>query len=161
VSANNSSNTISVLLGQAGDTFAAATTYSSGGTGPGGVAVGDVNGDGRPDVVTVNIYSNKVAVLLNQGTYLAATSAARADVVALYPNPAHESFTVEVPAVAGATQLQVVLLNLLGQAVRSRTVALPANGTRLSMETSGLVAGVYTLQLRAGASMVTKRVVVQ
>ena len=80
--------------------------------------------------------------------------------MALYPNPAHAGFTAEVSAVAGATQLQAVLLNPLGQVVRRRTTALPATGTRLAVETSGLAAGVYTLQLRAGTATVTKRVVI-
>ena len=160
VTTNQGSNTVGVLLGQAGGTFAAATAYASGGSDPSGVALGDVNADGRPDLVTGHSSSSTVGVLLNQGNPLAAAPAVGATAVALYPNPAHAGFTVEVSAVAGATQLHAVLLNPLGQVVRRRTTALPAIGTRLAVETSGLAAGVYTLQLRAGTATVTKRVVI-
>ena len=48
---NNGSNTIGVLLNNGDGTFAAATTFSTGSSsGPFGVAVGDFNGDGKPDV---------------------------------------------------------------------------------------------------------------
>ena len=33
------------------------------------VAVGDFNGDGRPDAATANAGSNKVSVLLNDGNW--------------------------------------------------------------------------------------------
>jgi hypothetical protein len=161
VTANPNSNRVMLLLGQAGGTFAAATTYPSGGERTAYVALGDVNGDGWPDIVTTSVDSDNVGVLLNLSSTLATSPAAGAADLALYPNPAHAGFTVEVPAVAGATEFQAVLLNSLGQAVRRRRAPLPATGSHLSLETSGLAAGVYTLQLRAGASTIVKRVVVQ
>jgi hypothetical protein len=78
----------------------------------------------------------------------------------VYPNPAHERFTVLVPAVADAAQVQVKLLNQLGQAVRRQVEALPTTGTTLTMETTGLAPGVYVLQLQAGGSTTTKRIVI-
>ena len=79
--------------------------------------------------------------------------------VTLYPNPAHDSFVVLVPAVGQAASVQVELLTVLGQTVRHQLTALPAAGARLTIDTSGLVAGVYTLRLRAGANTVTKRLI--
>jgi hypothetical protein len=90
---------------------------------------------------------------------LAAASLLDAEVT-VYPNPAHERFTVQVPAVADAADLQAELLNSLGQAVRRRVVALPATGATLTVETTGLAAGVYVLRLQAGSSTLAKRVVV-
>jgi len=67
VTANFGSNTVGVLLGQAGGTFGAVTTYSVGaGSTPQGVVLGDVNGDGRMDIITANTGSNTVGVLLGQ-----------------------------------------------------------------------------------------------
>ena len=80
--------------------------------------------------------------------------------VTVYPNPTHERFTVQVPAVADAANLQAELFNSLGQAVRRHVVALPAAGTTLTVETTGLAAGVYVLHLQAGSSTLAKRVVV-
>jgi hypothetical protein len=66
--------TIGVLLGNGNGTFKTAVTYDSGGNGPRSVAVADVNGDGKPDIVVANeniTVSNQqdggVGVLLNNG----------------------------------------------------------------------------------------------
>lgn len=54
--------TVSVLLGNGDGTFQAAVTYSSGGLEATSVAIGDVNGDGRPDLVVANCTSSGVCV---------------------------------------------------------------------------------------------------
>jgi predicted nucleotidyltransferase len=69
VVANRSSNTVSVLLnttapGATTPSFATQQTFATGST-PFSAAVGDVNGDGRPDIVVANYGSNTVSVLLN------------------------------------------------------------------------------------------------
>ncbi|GAB3850098.1 hypothetical protein GCM10028822_15030 [Hymenobacter terrigena] len=67
VTANNGSQTVGVLLGQAGGGYATANTYSSGtGSQPQGVAVADVNGDGRKDIITANNGNFTAGVLLGQ-----------------------------------------------------------------------------------------------
>jgi len=48
------SGTITVLLGNGDGTFQPTTAYGSGGYGPVSVAVADVNGDGKPDLMLVN-----------------------------------------------------------------------------------------------------------
>ncbi len=68
VTANGASNNVTVLLGQAGGGFApAAGSPFAVGTEPRSVAVADVNGDGRPDIVTANETSDDVTVLLGNG----------------------------------------------------------------------------------------------
>ncbi|QNH60540.1 ice-binding family protein [Hymenobacter sediminicola] len=80
--------------------------------------------------------------------------------VSVYPNPTHNSFTLLVPAVSGATQATAVLYNVLGQPVREMTLALPAAGAKITLTVQGLALGVYTLRVKAGASTITKQVVV-
>ncbi|HET9505096.1 MAG TPA: FG-GAP-like repeat-containing protein [Hymenobacter sp.] len=68
LTANESTNNISVLLGNGNGTFQAATTYGTGsGSIPDGVAAADVNGDGKPDLLTANYGSNTAGVLLGNG----------------------------------------------------------------------------------------------
>lgn len=56
-------------------TFGKATTYPTGGLEPNGSRVGDVNGDGIPDVLTGNLESDNVSIFLGKGngTFEAAT----------------------------------------------------------------------------------------
>ena len=50
---NTGANKISVLLGTGGGSFLAPVNYTVGNS-PSDVAIGDVNGDGRPDLVVTN-----------------------------------------------------------------------------------------------------------
>jgi hypothetical protein len=58
---NNCPNgSVGVLLGNGDGTFRAAVTYESGGTGADSVAVADVNGDGKPDLLVANGCGNNI-----------------------------------------------------------------------------------------------------
>jgi hypothetical protein len=70
-SSNCETGTVGVLLGKDDGAFEQSQIYGSGGQTPWSLAVGDMNGDGRPDIVVAN-YSgsegagnNSVGVLLN------------------------------------------------------------------------------------------------
>ena len=69
VVANSSDNTLSVLLNTttAGDTTSSFSTHQDFATGtfPIEVAIGDINGDGVPDLVTANHDDGSVSVLIN------------------------------------------------------------------------------------------------
>ena len=68
VTANNAGNTVSILLGNGAGGFApSAGSPFAVGVSPGSVAVGDFNGDGKPDIVTSNSGGNNVSVLLGDG----------------------------------------------------------------------------------------------
>ena len=107
------------------------------------------------------LLTNRFALTFAARSVLATTTALTAAEVTLYPNPTHAAFTVLVPAVAGATQVQGTLLNALGQVVRHQSAALPAAGARLVVETADLATGIYTLRLQVGTTTLTKRVVIQ
>ena len=62
--ANQSSNTVSILLGKGDGTFQAAQNFATG-AGPQSLAVGDFNGDGKPDLATAGPAG--VSILLNNG----------------------------------------------------------------------------------------------
>ncbi len=58
---------VSVLLGKGDGTFQAAVSYETGGEFGLSIAVGDLNGDGKPDLVVTNGESDTVGVLLGNG----------------------------------------------------------------------------------------------
>jgi hypothetical protein len=105
--------------------------------------------------------SGRFRLYFRPATALATVPALSADVVGVYPNPAHERFTVTLPGLSQATTVQAELLNSLGQVVRRQSAALPATGTQFTLEAAGLATGVYTLRLQAGATTLAKRVVIQ
>ena len=67
--ANANTNSVTVLLGDGTGGFAAATgsPFVVGLT-PQSIAVGDLNGDGKPDIVTADRGNNSITVLLGNGT---------------------------------------------------------------------------------------------
>ena len=85
---------------------------------------------------------------------------ALAATVNLYPNPAHLSFTMNVPA-GSFHAASARLLNTLGQVVQTRQLNLPATGGNPTFDVSHLAAGMYSLELKTSTDLVVKRVVVE
>ncbi len=109
--------TVGVLFGNGDGTFQPATAYSSGGLYSGSVAVADLNGDGKPDLLVTNgchsfncSSSGTVAVLLGagQGTFESA---------ALYPTGGTNSGFLAVKDVNGDGKLDVVVNNPCGESL--------------------------------------------
>ena len=68
VTANFNANTVAILLGHGNGTFAAPSTISIGaGFGPADVHLGDLNGDGKLDLVVADYTVAKVSVYLGDG----------------------------------------------------------------------------------------------
>jgi hypothetical protein len=63
------SGVVAILLGNGNGSFAAPVNYGFGGSGAGpeSVTVGDVNGDGKPDLAVATSFSNTVSILLGNG----------------------------------------------------------------------------------------------
>ncbi len=76
VAVNQSSDNVSVLLGDGTGAFtpASGSPFPTGGSASVSLAIGDVNGDGRTDLVTANLFSNDVSVLLNPAPAQAPTT---------------------------------------------------------------------------------------
>ncbi|GAB3581251.1 fibronectin type III domain-containing protein [Hymenobacter daeguensis] len=93
---------------------------------------------------------------------LAVHAALGAGVVELFPNPAHHTASVVLPAVPGAARAQLTLLNALGQAVRTQAVLLTrASETRVQLDLAGLAPGLYSVRVAAGGQSASQRLVVE
>src|SRR5439155_25002486 len=60
-------NTLSILKGNGDRTFQAAITIQVGAN-PTSLALGDFNGDGKPDIAVTDLVDNNVSILINQST---------------------------------------------------------------------------------------------
>jgi Bacterial Ig-like domain (group 3)/FG-GAP-like repeat len=110
-SSNCTGGSVSVLLGNGDGTFQSAVSYSSGGEDAHAVVIGDVNGDGRPDVVVVNncnsnsnCSNGSVSVLLGNGdgTFQSAVS---------YGSGGLDATSVAIADVNGDAKADVVVAN--------------------------------------------------
>ncbi|MCB2406787.1 Kelch repeat-containing protein [Hymenobacter lucidus] len=79
----------------------------------------------------------------------------------LYPNPASKApVTVAASGVAGTTA-ELTLVNSVGQRVWQHTAAVAGRELRTTVPVAGLAAGVYTLQVRSAAGILTRKLVLQ
>ena len=93
---------------------------------------------------------------------LTATAAAQSSLpFTLAPNPARASTTVLLPAQPGTATATLTLRDALGRVLRTETLGLPAAGLRHELDLTGLPAGLYAVQVRAGAATATRRLLVE
>jgi hypothetical protein len=102
------SSYVSVLLGDGDGTFQPAVTYAAGGLGAVSLAVADVNGDGRPDLVVAILWSSSVVVLLGNGD-----GTFRAPVT--YSSGGYEAESVAIGDVNGDGKPDLLVANLCAE----------------------------------------------
>ncbi|MBD2714236.1 fibronectin type III domain-containing protein [Microvirga sp. STR05] len=81
--------------------------------------------------------------------------------VAVFPNPAHHSFQLTMPAVVGGKSVKATLLNSLGQVITERTLPVTSTGVQAQFDVQHLAQGVYILRMETASGPVTKRVTVE
>ncbi|RYU79125.1 FG-GAP-like repeat-containing protein [Hymenobacter persicinus] len=127
-------------------------------------AAADLNGDNALDVYTGHQTSNPsmphgIDVFFNQLRPQSLRGGRSSLPLALYPNPAHDQVTLQLPPASGVVTVEV--LNVLGQAVAAPTVGRPAADGTLSVALQNLAPGVYAVRVRAGDASTTQRLVVE
>jgi hypothetical protein len=102
--------------------------------------------------------------LVTFATPLASRAGALARYLMLYPNPAHHSVMLTVPATLLRQACLLTLSDAMGRTVRQRYV-LPAAGTaaetHAALDLTGLPTGVYFVRLFSSAGPLTKRLIVE
>ena len=143
----NNNGSVGVLLGNGDGTFQAATAYSSAGLYADAIAVGDINGDGKPDLVVTNecngnsCTNGTYGILLGNGdgTFQAAVS---------YNSGGVTATSVALADVNGDGKLDLLLTNQCSDSncTTGQVSVLLGNGdgtfqSAVTYGTSGLYAG--------------------
>ena len=136
VVSNNGGKTVSVLLGKGDGTFKNQLAFSAGNR-PFGIGVGDLNGDGLPDVVVANSSASSMSILLS-----AQTETATATGQAVFGSGSHEVLA-SYPGDADRTASEsgTVLLDTIPQTVTATTL-VAAPGTAFAGQPVALTATV-------------------
>jgi hypothetical protein len=104
--------------------------------------------------------TGRYAVVFGTTAPLATAPAATAQLVSLYPNPAHGTVQLLLPqALRTGTATPVVLVDNLGRTVLARTLSATADALELPL--GGLAPGIYSVQAQTSAGIVAKRLVVE
>ncbi|WP_324673659.1 FG-GAP-like repeat-containing protein [Hymenobacter sp. GOD-10R] len=162
---NSLGKTVSLRLNDTKGTFLGMQQIAVGDE-PTSLALGDLDDNGTLDLVVANYSSDDVSVRLNTlasvaERVLATAPAELIEQINVYPNPAHSAVRLLLPQAIAKQALQVSLLNALGQTVLERqfTTAQAVDGPELDLST--LTTGLYTVQMRTSAGLVTKRLMVE
>ncbi|GAB2711582.1 hypothetical protein GCM10011495_18570 [Hymenobacter frigidus] len=100
-------------------------------------------------------------VFSTQNRVLAIAPAALAQLATVYPNPAHGTATLLLPAaLRGTNATTVAVVDNLGRTVLTRTLAAGTTEA-LELPLAGLAPGVYSVLAHTAAGLVAKRLVIQ
>lgn len=95
--------------------------------------------------------------ILSPNAPLAATTFTTLPGLVVYPNPAHSSIIVQLPAaVSGSGPMRLTLRDALGRVAATHTVT----GVTQEVDLSSLPNGVYLLQVQVGDARTTRRLIV-
>ncbi|OUJ74865.1 FG-GAP-like repeat-containing protein [Hymenobacter crusticola] len=155
-------STVSVRLNNGSGSFGGAQEVNLGAA-PSGLALADLDGDGDLDLLTANSSSNTVSVRLNQNAVrgVLAASAALIEQVSVFPNPAHATTQLLLPASLTAQPMQVRVLNSMGQVVWEQQLTARQTTATTQLVLGKLPTGVYSLRLGTAAGVITKRLLVE
>jgi hypothetical protein len=142
--------TVSVLLGRGDGTFAPRTDYPVEGDAV-DLVIGDVTGDGRPDVVTADFNSQQISVLPSQGPAVDVVGPEAAGPrLRVYPNPGSGRVTLGFTLDrAAATSLRIYDLQgrLVDEVVDGWLAAGPHTCTWRPSSAERRPAGLYLARL--------------
>ena len=83
---------------------------------------------------------------------------ANATTVFVYPNPASETFTLEMPTAKG--KISIIISDMVGRVIEGREIET-GNGVKEQFVTKGYVPGTYLMKITAGDKIYREKVVVR
>jgi hypothetical protein len=167
VAANYNSNTISVLRNTSvsgsitGSSFANKVDFASGNW---GVAIGDLDGDGKPDLAVTNSGGNTISVLrsLQSTTFVKRIDNEIPLLFSLeqnHPNPFNPSTTISF-VISSKSYVTLKVFDIMGREIA--TVAseeLSAGTYSRQWNAANISSGIYFYRLQAGSFTETKKLV--
>jgi 6-phosphogluconolactonase (cycloisomerase 2 family) len=155
---NWNSNTISVFRNTSTNgniSLAGKIDYATGNN-PAGIAIADIDGDGKPDLVAANYGSNTISLLRNTGIFTGVANDESAiptqfELMQNYPNPFNPTTTIKYQIPGTGTQYIVSLqiFDLLGREVATLVNAnKPADYYQVEWH-ANVASGVYFYRLEA------------
>lgn len=124
----------------------------------------DLDGDGDLDVLATNfIVGNYRSNIMYYENTSGIVGMAEADIaeLSLLPNPASEFATLSLIAHQDIGEVQVEVLNALGQRVTSTTEGVRAQRWQHQIDLTGLTPGVYWVKVTGNGQQATEKLVVQ
>jgi len=150
VTSHIGANTLGVWLNQPTGPLLPGGRWATGpNSEPSRLATGDLNQDGRPDLVVANSASGTIGVLLSASVLATQPSADLAQAQAtVFPNPTAGPLVLTVTGLpAGARRLDGMLLDATGRAAASFSWAAVPGQLQGTLATASLVPGLYMLRL--------------
>ena len=135
---------------------------SSGDGGP-AIAAGMDNPTGLAFDANLNLYVTEYGgERVRKITYAPPTAvnnvAANIEAVSVYPNPASEEFTIEMPSATG--KVSIIISDILGKVIETRSVD-SNNGIKESFEAKNFVPGTYLIKISSGDKIYREKVLVR
>ncbi|WP_375437617.1 T9SS type A sorting domain-containing protein [uncultured Hymenobacter sp.] len=109
--------------------------------------------------MTTSYNSQRFYLWLQAGRPAATAASALQATTHLYPNPASSTATLEMAGLTGTGDVQVQLLNTLGQVMLKRTVQPRAGTVREQLDLTHLPTGVYSVCVFTNQGTIVKRLV--
>jgi hypothetical protein len=131
-----------------------------------GLAVGDLNGDGKPDAALVGWEGSGLAVYLNQSVSGAIaessfTNPARTRLLPNYPNPFNPLTTLRYTLLT-ESHVNIAIFDLLGKDVSTLVdERIPAGDHVVEFDASGLSSGVYLCRLTCNGVTLVRKLLLQ
>jgi hypothetical protein len=149
VTTNATGSAFALVAGNGNGTFQAPISYPAAPVAgySRSIAVADLNGDGKSDVLVTNTVTNTLSVFLN--TTVLATRNTLAATVNLWPNPAGKgATTLSLAGLPPAVKrVQVAVLDATGRMVAHHLLPAAQGTAQANLPTNGLAAGLYLVLL--------------